>query len=165
MWRSGLGRKDRLVEKDPELVTHQHGSPCSDREDSRSSLPPPDGRRGTQQGAREPPPGRPRPGGPRLPLPAHLLTPSGLRGQTVGREVMLGHVVKSRQPDGTCRVSLPMRSLTPPPLSDGGVLSWARGRSARYAGQHLPTRPVSSVQSSAGGWSGRRLPSGLQLAL
>lgn len=57
---TGTGRPEDCAErkgqreKDP-----QPRSPWSGQEDSRSSLPPPAGRRGTQQDAREPLPGRP----------------------------------------------------------------------------------------------------------
>lgn len=60
------------------------GSPCSDRQDTRSSLPPPAGLKGTRQDAREPLPGRPQRGGPRIPLQAHLPTLRSLQGRGWG---------------------------------------------------------------------------------
>lgn len=130
--------------------TPQPGSPCSDPEDTRSSLPPPAGLRGTQQDAREPLPGRPRPAVPRLPLSTHPQTRSSLRGQLV------------RGGGGTCWVicwrldhqmasagSLHRNEVTDTFPSNGGVPSRPRGSSAPDARQHLPTRPVSSVHNSA----------------
>lgn len=103
VWRPGLGSRN------------PGGSPCSDPQDPRSSLPPPAGRKGTRQDAREPLPGRPPRGGPRTPLQAHLPAPRSLQGQVVGggacwvtcwRPGLRWHL----------SVSLPVRSLTPLPL-------------------------------------------------
>lgn len=114
------GQKDwgdnGLPEKDP-----QSRSPWSRLEDSRSSLPPPAGPRGTPQDAPEPLPRRPRLRGPRLPRPAHPQTQSSLRGQVVGGQGALGHVLEARAPDGTCRALRPKEVTgTPPSLGRRG---------------------------------------------
>lgn len=70
---------------------------------------------------------------------------------------MLSHVLEARLPDGTCRVSLPMRSRTPLPLSDGGGFPHRPGDAAfrTHDSTYRPGRSArSTVLQGAGGDGG-----------
>ena len=123
-------------------------SPCSGREESQSSLPPPAGLRGTRRDAREPLPGRPLPDSARLPLPTHPRPPKSLRGQGAGWGGALGLVLDARPPAGACQVP-PCR---PPEL--GGTF-----RSSKQSGRAWRATLTSRVSPSALSTHPRHSPS------
>lgn len=83
-----------------------------------------------------------------------------------GKARLAAHVSEARPPGGTCWVPPSQRGHGHPFLSRTAGFPSGPGDAALPAHrQHLPTRPVSSVHSSAVGWSGRRRPPRLQPAL
>ena len=91
---------------------------------SRSSLPPPAGRRGTRRGAVGPLPGTPRPRGPRLRLPTHPQARSWLPVREEGGR-HFGSRARARPPP------LPGRSRHRPRTAGLPARTYRPGRSAR----------------------------------
>lgn len=76
-----------------------------------------------------------------------------------GKARLVAHVSEAWPPEGTSWVPPSQRGHGHPFLSRTAGFPPGPGDAALPAHrQHLPTRPVSSVHSSAGGWSGRRRP-------